>query len=67
MDKIEGSFVFHSGTATKDSQIVTSGGRVIAISSYGKNKEEALAKSFSEANKINFTGKYFRSDIGSDL
>ena len=67
LDKIEGSFVFHSGTATKDSQIVTSGGRVIAISSYGKNKEEALAKSFSEANKINFTGKYFRSDIGSDL
>lgn len=64
---VEGSIVFHSGTALKNGQVITNGGRVIAVSSYGKDKEEALKKSFEEANKINFTGKYFRHDIGSDL
>lgn len=67
IDSVEGSIVFHSGTAEKDGQVVTNGGRVIAVSSYGTNKEEALQKSFTEAQKINFTGKYFRKDIGQDL
>lgn len=67
LDKVADSAVFHSGTALKDGQIVTNGGRVIAVSSYGKNKEEALQKSFEEANKIEFKDKYFRRDIGQDL
>ena len=67
LDKVEGSVVFHSGTALKDGNVVTNGGRVIAVSSYGKDKAEALAKSFEEARKIEFEGKYFRRDIGQDL
>lgn len=67
LDQIDGSIVFHAGTAFRDGNVVTSGGRVIAVSSYGRNKAEALQKSFTEAQKIKFTDKYFRRDIGQDL
>ena len=67
IDNVAESIVFHSGTAIKDGLLVTNGGRVLAVSSYGKDKAEALQKSFESANAIRFTDKYFRKDIGQDL
>ena len=67
IENVADSVVFHSGTALKDGNVVTNGGRVIAVSSYGKDKAEALNKSFDAAQKIEFTDKYFRRDIGQDL
>ena len=68
IDDVEGSVVFHAGTARDaEGRTLTAGGRVIAVSSYGKDKAEALAKSFAEAQKIQFSGRYFRRDIGADL
>lgn len=67
LESVNDSIVFHAGTIADKHSITTNGGRVIAISSYGNSKDEALNKSFSNAEKVCFDGKYYRKDIGFDL
>ena len=66
-ENVKDSIVFHAGTKVENKQVVTNGGRVISISSFGKNREEALAVSFKNAERINFDKKYYRKDLGFDL
>lgn len=67
LNQIEDSILFHAGTKVENNKVLSNGGRVIAVSSFGKDKDEALAKSFRNAESLSFEGKYFRTDIGSDL
>ncbi|MBN9481786.1 MAG: phosphoribosylamine--glycine ligase [Bacteroidetes bacterium 43-93] len=67
LDQSKNSMLFHAGTVVKDGQVVTNGGRVLAITSYGNNIEEALQASYENANKINYEGKYYRRDIGYEF
>ena len=67
LDQVENSVVFHAGTSLKDNQTLSAGGRVLAVSSYGKDKESALAQSYENVKKIHFDAAYYRRDIGFDL
>lgn len=67
IENVEDSIVFHAGTTVKDNQIVTNGGRVLAVTSYGNSYEEALKKSYQNIDKLNFDKIYYRKDIGFDL
>ncbi|MGB5942532.1 MAG: phosphoribosylamine--glycine ligase [Leeuwenhoekiella sp.] len=66
-DKVEQTTVFHAGTTLKDDKVLTSGGRVIAVTGLSENYKDALKKAYADAEKIKFDGKYFRKDIGFDL
>lgn len=67
LDGVEGSIVFHAGTRMEGDKVLTSGGRVMAVSSFGKTMKEALALSYQNVGKIHFDGMNFRKDIGFDL
>lgn len=67
LDAIEGSLVFHAGTKLENGKVVTNGGRVIAITSFGNDFREAIKKSYQNIDKLNFDKMYFRKDIGFDL
>ncbi|MDC0303752.1 phosphoribosylamine--glycine ligase [Flavobacteriales bacterium] len=67
LEKVQDSVVFHAGTKTESGGVVTNGGRVLAITSYGENINEALEQSYANAHVVNYEGKYFRTDIGFDL
>lgn len=67
LDTTEGSILFHAGTAVQENEVVSAGGRVIAITSYGSDIKDALKQSYVNAEKVNFEGKYYRKDIGYEF
>lgn len=67
INEVEGSIVFHAGTKLEGEKVLTNGGRVMTLTSFGESINEALEKSFANAEKVNFEGKYYRKDIGFDL
>lgn len=67
IEEVENSILFHAGTLKEEDKLITNGGRVMAITSFGRTIEEALKKSFDNAEKVKFEGKYYRKDIGFDL
>lgn len=67
LENVEESIIFHAGTKLQGNDIVTSGGRVMAFTSYGDNKKEALQKSYASINKVCYDGIVYRKDIGFDL
>jgi len=67
LDKVNDSVVFHAGTKDSEGNVLTNGGRVLAITSYGESMNEALEQSYANADVVNYEGKYFRTDIGFDL
>lgn len=67
LNQVKDSLLFHAGTVLNNNRVLTAGGRVIAVSSYGNTQQEALQNSFTNAQRIQYNGKYFRSDIGFDL
>ena len=67
LEEVDNSIVFHAGTRKEEDKVLTNGGRVLAITSFGRTIEEALSKSFDNAEKVKFDGKYYRKDIGFDL
>jgi phosphoribosylamine--glycine ligase len=67
LDKVEGSLVFHAGTKLENGKVVTNGGRVLAITSFGNDFQDAIKKSYQNIDKLHFDKMYFRKDIGFDL
>ncbi|WP_091475599.1 phosphoribosylamine--glycine ligase [Flavobacterium swingsii] len=67
LENIEDSIVFHAGTKTENGQVVSNGGRVLAVTSFGNDFQEAIKKSYQNIDKLDFDKMYFRKDIGFDL
>ena len=67
LDKVEGSLVFHAGTKLENGKVVTNGGRVLAVTSFGNNFQDAIKKTYQNIDKLHFDKMYFRKDIGFDL